>query len=228
MDARAATPCPSSCYRELVTRSVTATLERLREERAIAILRTRSEELAAPALRAAVAGGFRALEVTFGTPRALDRIAELARDPELLVGAGTVLDTEQARAAVERGARFLVSPVTDPELIAEAARLGVVAVPGAATPTEMLAAHRAGAPLVKLFPAPPNGPDFVRSVLGPLPFLRIVPTSGVDASNAADFLDAGCFAVGFVRSLFDPDELAARAWDRVEARARDLVARVRR
>lgn len=205
----------------------TAAIERLREERAIAILRTHSEELAAPALRAAVAGGFRALEVTLGTPGALDRIAELAEDPELLVGAGTVLELEQARAAVERGARFLVSPVTDSELIRAAGRLGVVVVPGALTPTEMLAAHRAGAPLVKLFPAPPNGPDYVRSVLGPLPFLRIVPTSGVDGSNAAEFLDAGCFALGFVRSLFDPAELAARAWDRVEARARELLARVR-
>jgi 2-dehydro-3-deoxyphosphogluconate aldolase/(4S)-4-hydroxy-2-oxoglutarate aldolase len=208
-------------------RLVTTVIERLAEERAIAILRTKSPELAAPALAAAIAGGFRVVEVTLGTPGAFDRIAELASDSKLLVGAGTVLSVEEAQRAVERGARFLVSPVTDPEVIREAARLGAVMIPGALTPTEMLAAHRAGAPLVKLFPAPANGAEYVRSVLGPLPFLRIVPTSGVDGSNASDFLRAGCFALGFVRSLFDPDELAARAFDRVEARARALLAVVR-
>lgn len=203
---------------------VLACLER---ERAIAILRTGDETRVLPALAAAVRGGFRCLEVTLNTPGALDAIAELAADPALLVGAGTVLDEADARRAVERGARFLVSPVVDAGVIRVARELGVVVIPGAFTPTELLAAHRAGAPLQKLFPAPPDGPDYVRACLGPLPFLRIVPTSGVRLDNAADYLRAGAFALGFVRSLFEPEDLAAGAFERIEERARAIVERVR-
>lgn len=202
------------------------TLARLGDAKAIAILRTSVEAQVGPALQAAVRGGFRCLEVTLNTPGALDAIARLAEEPTLIVGAGTVLTEGEARAAVERGARFLVSPVTDPELIRLGAELDVVTIPGTLTPTEMLRAHRAGAPLQKLFPAPPDGPEYVRACLGPLPFLRIVPTSGVHQDNAADFLRAGAFAVGFVRSLFVPDELARGAYDEVERRARAMLAAV--
>ena len=99
-------------------------------------------------------------------------------------------------------------------------------MPGTHTPTEMLRAHRAGASLQKLFPAPGIGPTYVKACLGPMPFLRIVPTSGVDESNAAAYLQAGAFAVGFVTSLFDPEDLAAGRFDRVEQRARSLLAAV--
>jgi len=172
---------------------------------------------------AAIAGGFRILEITLNTPGALDRIAELAQLPDVTVGAGTVLSVEEARAAVDHGARFLVSPVTDVGVIEAALGLGVTPIPGALSPTEMLTAHRAGAPLQKLFPAPANGPEYVRSCLGPMPFLRIVPTSGVDAGNAASYLEQGAFAVGFVRSLFDPEELEAGAYGKIQARARELL-----
>ena len=199
-------------------------VHQLREARAIAILRTHDEALGRHALAAAVRGGFRALEVTLSTPGALTLIAELARDPALVVGAGTVLSAEQARAAHAAGARFLVSPVIDRELVDEAARLRCPAIPGCATPTELWQAHRAGAPLQKLFPAPAGGPAWLAAVLAPMPFLRVVPTHGVDADNAAAWLAAGAVAVGCVRPLFPPDELAAQAWDAIEARARRLVA----
>ncbi len=199
---------------------------RLGELRAVAILRTAVPGAAGPAMAAAIRGGFRAVELTLGTPGALDVVAELARRGDLLVGAGTVLTVDEARAAVSAGAAFLVSPVVDEAVIAEGARLGVAVIPGAATPTEMLRAHRAGAPLQKLFPAPPDGPAWVRALLGPLPFLRIVPTSGVDAGNAAAFLAAGAHAVGFVRPLFDPHEVARGDYAAVEARARRLLAAV--
>jgi Entner-Doudoroff aldolase len=133
-----------------------------------------------------------------------------------------VLETEEAREAVRRGARFLVSPVVDEAVIEEARALGVAAIPGGSTPTELLRAHRAGAPLQKLFPGPAGGPAWVRACLGPLPFLRIVPTSGVDESNAADYLAAGAYAVGFVTSLFRPELLATRDFAAIEARARVL------
>ncbi|MBK7583559.1 MAG: bifunctional 4-hydroxy-2-oxoglutarate aldolase/2-dehydro-3-deoxy-phosphogluconate aldolase [Myxococcales bacterium] len=202
-------------------------VERLGRERAIAILRTARAERVRPALDAAVRGGFRALEVTLNTPGALDAIAALAADPELLIGAGTVLTERDARDAVQCGARFLVSPVFDLEVVALARELGAVAIPGTFTPTEMLAAQRAGAPLQKLFPAPPDGPDYVRACLGPLPFLRIVPTSGVTLANARAFLDAGAFALGFVRSLFEAGDLEAGAFARIEERARAIISCVR-
>lgn len=194
--------------------------------RCSAILRTADAEAVGPAMQAAITGGFRAVEITLTTPGALEVIAELADDPRLLVGAGTVLDVDQAAAAHDAGARFLVSPVVDPEVIGWCAARDVLCIPGAFTPTEMLAAHRAGARVVKLFPAPPGGPAYVRAVLGPLPFLRLFPTAGVTASNAAEFLAAGAFGVGFVGTLFDPADLAARRFERIEARAREMVGAV--
>lgn len=191
--------------------------------RASAILRTRIEEAAGPAMDAAIRGGFRIVEFTLNTPGALDRIAELSRREGLVVGAGTVLTVEDARSAVGHGASFLVSPVVDETVIVEAEALGVAMMPGAHTPTELLRAHRAGAPLQKLFPATGGGPDYIRACLGPLPFLRIVPTSGVDGSNVRPYLRAGAWAVGFVASLFDAADLEQARWDRIERRARELL-----
>lgn len=199
----------------------------LGEVRASAILRCPSREAAVSAMEAAVRGGFRIVEFTLTIPGALDLVEEFARRPDLIVGAGTVLTPDEARSAVERGARFLVSPVMDPEVIAAGLSLGVAFVPGCHTPTEMLAAHRAGAPLQKLFPAPGIGPAYVRACLGPLPFLRIVPTHGVDAANARAWLDAGAFAVGFTHALFDADDIKAGRFDRIEERARALLTAVR-
>lgn len=194
--------------------------------RASAILRTDVEEAAAPAMEAAVRGGFRVIEFTLTIPGVLDRIAEFSRRDGLVVGAGTVLTIEDARAAVEHGARFLVSPVVDEAVIEEAARLGVAVMPGTHTPTEMLRAHRAGAQLQKLFPAPGLGPAYVSACLGPLPDLRIVPTNGVDVENAAAWLRAGAHALGFVAPLFEAAEVRAGAVDAIEARARRLLAAV--
>src|SRR5262249_11805594 len=140
---------------------------------------------------------------------------------------GTVLTREEARRSVEHGARFLVSPVMDPEVIGEGVALGVAVIPGCHTPTEMLAAHRAGAPLQKLFPAPGQGPSYVRACLGPLPFLRLVPTQGVEASNVRDWLEAGSYAVGFTHALFDAAALRAGRIDGIEERARLLLAALR-
>lgn len=202
------------------------TVAALRRERAVAILRTPERRTAARALEAAVRGGFRVLEVTFGTPGAVELIAEWSARG-FLVGAGTVLRTDQAREAVDAGARFLVSPVIDEGVIQAASLLGVAMLPGCHTPTELLRAHDAGAPLLKLFPAPAGGPAWLRAVLGPLPFLRVVPTSGVTEDNAAAWLAAGAWAVGFVSPLFDPEDLAAGRFDHVEERAARMLAAVR-
>ena len=201
-------------------------VHRLGALRASAILRTPIEEAAGPAMDAAVRGGFRIVEFTLNTPGALDRIGEFARRPDLVVGAGTVLTPDEAKDAVRAGARFLVSPVVDEAVIDAALSLDVAMLPGCHTPTELLRAHRAGAPVQKLFPAPGSGPDYVRACLGPLPFLRIVPTSGVTEENARAWLAAGCFAVGFVGSLFDAALLAGGRFDAIEERARRCLTAV--
>jgi Entner-Doudoroff aldolase len=201
-------------------------VQTLWSERATAILRASSADDARRAMEAAVEGGFRILEFTLTTPNAVGLIEEFARRPELIVGAGTVLSPEQARITVAAGARFLVSPIVDEAVIRRAHELGAAAMPGTHTPTEMVQAHRAGAPLIKLFPAPAGGPTYLRSVLAPLPFLRIVPTNGVDEQNAADWLRAGAWGVGFVASLFDPKDMAEQRFDRIRDRARRIKAAV--
>ena len=202
-------------------------IESLALERASAIVRASSQEVAAGAMEAAVRAGFRIIEFTMTTPGALELVSEFGRRSDLIVGAGTVIGCEDAVRAIAAGADFLVSPVVEDEVIAVAADRDVAVIPGAHTPTEMLRAHRAGAPLIKLFPAPAGGPLWLRSVLGPLPFLRIVPTHGVDADNVGEWLAAGAFGVGFAAALFDPADLKNRDYDAIEQRARRILEAVR-
>jgi Entner-Doudoroff aldolase len=197
-------------------------VEEMGRRRMSAIVRWKDRATAGAAMEAAVAGGFRMVEFTLTTPGALELVKEFSARPELLVGAGTVLTVEAAREAVAAGARFLVSPVADPEVIAEARRLGVASVPGCSTPGEMLAAHRAGADVIKIFPAPADVVTFVTQVRGPLPDLKLFPTAGVTEENYAAVLAAGAFGVGFVASLFWPQDMADGRFDAIEARARRI------
>jgi len=192
--------------------------------KASAILRTDDQEKAALAMEAAVRGGFRIIEFTLTVPGAFDLVRDFSRREDLVVGAGTVMTAGDVQRSVEAGARFIVSPVVDEAVISAAKELGVASMPGTHTPTEMLKAHRAGAQLCKLFPAPAGGPAWVRSVLGPMPFLKIVPTNGVTPENAAEWLAAGVYAAGFVAPLFVPADIDAGRWDAIEQRARDCVA----
>ncbi|MCU0867320.1 MAG: bifunctional 4-hydroxy-2-oxoglutarate aldolase/2-dehydro-3-deoxy-phosphogluconate aldolase [Planctomycetes bacterium] len=204
-----------------------AVLNAFAQHRCSAILRTADRDVVRPALEAAIAGGFRIVEVTMTTPDCLEHIAALGERHGLLVGAGTVLTVDQAKEAMAAGARFLVSPVTDPQVITFCRQHELVSIPGTFTPTEMMTAHRAGADIVKLFPGPANGPEFVRAVRGPLPFLRIFPTSGVTEENLDSWFHAGAFGVGFVASLFDADDLKLRRFDAITARAARLLAKVK-
>lgn len=203
-----------------------------RERRASAIIRTDSTDGARQAMNAAIRGGFTICEFTLTVPGAMGLIEEFRTRAEregLIIGAGTVLTAADAKAAEGAGAQFLVSPVVDEGVIGEAARLGVAMMPGCATPTEMLRAHRAGAALQKLFPSLPgvHGPTWVAQTLAPLPMLRIVPTSGVTIENAPAFLQAGAWALGFVNALFDPGEVRGQRWDAIESRARAAMGAVR-
>jgi 2-dehydro-3-deoxyphosphogluconate aldolase/(4S)-4-hydroxy-2-oxoglutarate aldolase len=202
-------------------------VERFGREKASAILRTDDTEKAAQAMEAAIRGGFTVVEFTLTIPGVFDLVREFSQREGLVVGTGTVMEEHEARQSVAAGARFLVSPVVDERVIAAANELEVACMPGCHTPTEMLRAHRAGAQLCKLFPAPGGGPAWVKSVLGPMPYLKIVPTNGVDEHNAGEWIAAGAFAVGFVATLFDPADLAAGRWDAIEARARRCLAAAR-
>jgi 2-dehydro-3-deoxyphosphogluconate aldolase/(4S)-4-hydroxy-2-oxoglutarate aldolase len=194
-------------------------IQNLWEVRTTAILRASDGDVARKAMQAAVDGGFDHIEFTLTTPDVLDLIHEFSQLDGITVGAGTVLTPRMADAAVAAGAKFLVSPVVDEAVISRAAELGVAAMPGVHTPTEMTRAHRAGAQLQKLFPAPAGGPSFVRACKGPLPFLRIVPTNGVDEHNVGEWLAAGVWACGFVASLFDPQDMANGNYDGIRERA---------
>lgn len=184
------------------------------------------------ACRAAARGGLKLLEITLTTPGALDAIRALSGERGLLVGAGTVLTVQSARDVAAAGARFAMSPVFDPAVIAETHRLGMLAIPGGGSATEILAAHRAGAHLVKVFPSGPlGGPEFLRKIRGPLPDIPLVPTSGPNAANLADYLAAGAVAVGVGSEVFAPGfttesvEAAARRLREAMDRARGVVRR---
>jgi 2-dehydro-3-deoxyphosphogluconate aldolase/(4S)-4-hydroxy-2-oxoglutarate aldolase len=162
------------------------------------------------------AGGIGAFEVTLNSPGALRSIEALAArfgDEELLVGAGTILTVEDARAAIGSGARYIVMPHTDVAVIEHAASRGVPVFPGAFTPTEILAAWRAGATAIKVFPASCVGPSFVRELRGPLPAIPLVPTGGVTLETAPAYIAEGAVAVGLGSWLTgdgDPAGIAER------------------
>jgi len=204
-----------------------AVVARIKSEGAVAVIRTDSLERALGAARAAIAGGFRAIEITFGFSDASTAISKLAENHDLLIGAGTILTRYQVREAVAAGARFLVSPCVLPEVIDTARELQVAGIPGAFTPTEIYTAHTLGADIVKIFPAVKFGPDYLKAVRGPLPNIPIMPTSGVDASNVAEWFRAGAVAVGAVASVFDPALIQNGAWDDLTQRARQFMEAVR-
>ena len=200
--------------------------EAIESESISAIIRTGEQSIASEAMEAAVEGGFRIVEFTLTTPGALELITAFSKRSSLIVGAGTVLTLNQARQAVSAGAKFLVSPIVDPDVIATAATLDVPVIPGAYTPTEMETAWRCGADFVKVFPAPAGGISYIQAVRGPLPHLRLFPTAGVTPDNFIEYLEAGCAGVGFVRSLFEPADLASGNLSAIRERAAAIKRRL--
>jgi len=173
---------------------------------------------------ALVAGGVSAVEITLTTPGAIEAITELASHGSgAVVGAGTVLDEKAARNVIAAGARFVVSPTLDRGVVRYCRDQGVPCLPGAFTPTELLEAWRAGAELVKLFPASALGPRYLREVLAPLPFLRVVPSGGVALENAGQWIRAGAAAVSVGSAIVSGTLVRDQSWGEVTARARALV-----
>jgi 2-dehydro-3-deoxyphosphogluconate aldolase/(4S)-4-hydroxy-2-oxoglutarate aldolase len=179
----------------------------LRAERIIAILRSQDAEEAVATGNRLVAAGIRILEVSLNTPGALAAIAELSSRSGAIVGAGTVLTADAARQAADAGARFYVSPTLDIDTIDAAHERGMAAVPGCATPSEMLRAHGAGAEAIKVFPATMWTPAGLANVVRAMPFLSLVPTGGIGVDDARPWLSAGATALGMGSSL-TPENVA--------------------
>ncbi|HZI79208.1 MAG TPA: bifunctional 4-hydroxy-2-oxoglutarate aldolase/2-dehydro-3-deoxy-phosphogluconate aldolase [Vicinamibacterales bacterium] len=209
--------------------SRTQTTARIEREGIVAVIRLESADVLAGVVDALAAGGVRVIEVTMTVPGAIAAIGRLASSvaDDVLIGAGTVLDPETARRAIDAGARFVVSPVFRPATIAACHALDVPAIPGCYTPTEILNAWEAGADIVKVFPANGLGPSFLKDVRAPLPQVKLMPTGGVSIDNAGDWLRAGAVAVGVGGALVDARLVAAGDLAALTGRAARIVANVR-
>ncbi|BBM72358.1 bifunctional 4-hydroxy-2-oxoglutarate aldolase/2-dehydro-3-deoxy-phosphogluconate aldolase [Rhodothermus marinus] len=196
---------------------------------AVAVIRMSDPERLVRVVEAICEGGVTAIEITMSVPRAFQMIEEVARrlGDVALVGAGSVLDAETARLVIEAGARYVVSPVFKPEIIQTAHRYDVPALPGAFTPTEILAAHEAGADIVKVFPADVVGMAFFKAIKAPMPQLKLMPTGGVTLTNAGEWLRAGACAVGVGSALLDRVAIAEGRWEKLTENARTLVESIR-
>jgi 2-dehydro-3-deoxyphosphogluconate aldolase/(4S)-4-hydroxy-2-oxoglutarate aldolase len=208
-------------------REVVDALERLG---VVAIIRMKDAARLRDVFDALAEGGVRAIEVTMTVPDAVSLIRKLAAaispSSGLLLGAGTVVDADTARAVIDAGARFVVSPVFRPEVVKACHERGAAAAPGCFTPTEMLNAHDLGADVVKVFPATALGPQFIKDVRAPLPQLKLMPTGGVSLDNAGDWIRAGAVAVGAGSALLDARAIDEGRLDVITANARRIVASV--
>lgn len=204
-------------------------LKGLLASKAVAVIRMTDAAKLAKAAAALRKGGVMALEVTMTVPGAVEIIRAMARDkePGVLVGAGTVLDAGTASDVIAAGADFVVSPIADGDIIMACREAEIPVVPGAFTPTEIVAAWRAGADIVKVFPATSLGPQFFRDLSGPLPQIRLMPTGGVTIENAREFLAAGACCVGIGTALLDKKLIDADDWEGLASRARRLVESLR-
>ena len=205
------------------------TVRRIEACGVVAVIRLQDGSRLRAVVDALAAGGITSLEVTMTVPRAIELIGEIAPTlpPGFLIGAGTVVDAETARAAVHAGARFIVGPVFRPAVIEAAHAAGAAAMPGCFSPTEILAAWEAGADLVKVFPATALGPAYFKDLHGPLPQVRLMPTGGVSLENAGDWIRAGAVAIGVGGALVDPKLVAAGNYDGITERAKRFIERVR-
>ncbi len=178
-------------------------LDQIKENGIVAVIRGATAENIADIARALKNGGVKTLEITMETPNVLSLIERISGEfgDEVIVGAGTVLDPETARAAILAGAKFIFSPTVNPETIKMAKRYGVISIPGALTPTEILTAYENGADLIKVFPASVFGPRYIKDIHGPMPHIPLMPTGGLNADNVGEYIKAGAVAAGVGSSL---------------------------
>src|SRR5438094_3314992 len=204
-------------------------LQRVLDCGIVAVVRSPDSRQLVEVVRALADGGVTVVEITMSVPGALDVLRQVtdALGERVLLGAGTVLDPETARAVLLAGAQYVVAPTLNLDVIRLCRRYDKLVMPGAFTPTEILSAWEAGADIVKVFPADVLGPVFFKALRGPLPQIRLMPTGGVDLITAAAFLKAGACCLGIGGQLVEPKAVAERNFDRVRELARQYVAIVK-
>src|SRR5262245_45029660 len=215
------------CEKESGPMTTPLALQRLREQRLISVIRAPSPTIALQAASAVAKGGIALLEITFTVPDAPRVMAELAGRADIVVGAGTVLTAVQAAQALAAGARFIVAPNLSLEVARAALDAGVMYVPGAYTTNEILAAHAAGAHVIKVYPVGvAGGPAYIRTIRDPLPNVPMLAAGGTSLENTVPFLRAGCVGMGPGAALADPALAASGRFEEITQRARAFVERV--
>jgi 2-dehydro-3-deoxyphosphogluconate aldolase/(4S)-4-hydroxy-2-oxoglutarate aldolase len=192
----------------------------------IAVMRGMKPTQIAKVARALAAGGVKVLEITMNSPQPLKMIEEvklLLEDSDVIVGAGTVLDAESARAAILAGAEFVFAPNLNLKVIELCKRYNKLVIPGVMTPTEVVKAYEAGADLIKVFPANVVGPEFIKGIRGPLSDIKVIPTGGINLDNAADYIKAGAVALGAGGSLLDKKAIENEEYEVLIERARTFI-----
>jgi 2-dehydro-3-deoxyphosphogluconate aldolase/(4S)-4-hydroxy-2-oxoglutarate aldolase len=199
-------------------------IQRLLGEKVFAVLRLQHTERIEEIVGAIVKGGISIVEITLNSRNAEECIRHIAKEfPNVLLGAGTVIGVDAATRAIECGAKFLVSPVTDLDMLAVANTVGVVSMAGALTPTEAWQASEAGSDFVKLFPLAGLGPQYIRAMRGPLPDIRYVATNGVTPANVGEFFAAGASALGIGTPLVSDADIEKGDLKVIKERARLIV-----
>jgi 2-dehydro-3-deoxyphosphogluconate aldolase/(4S)-4-hydroxy-2-oxoglutarate aldolase len=204
---------------------VAAEIERLG---VVAVIRMKDPGRLRAVFDALADGGVKAIEVTMTVPGAVDLIRQLAASlpAGIVLGAGTVIDAAAARAVIDAGARFIVSPVFRRDVVTTCLQHGIVAAPGCFSPTEILDAHEMGADVVKVFPATALGPQYIKDLRAPMPQLKLMPTGGVTLDNAGVWIRAGAVAVGVGSALLDSQAIDEGRLDVIAGNARRIVASV--
>ena len=203
-------------------------IRRIEETGVVAVVRLTDAAVGREVANALMSGGVTAIEITMTVPCAVELIEELSRTlPQALIGAGTVTDPATAQAVIDAGAKFVVSPVFRPKVIEACHERGVPACPGCFSPTEILSAWEMGADVVKVFPATPLGPSYIKDLRGPFPSIKLMPTGGVSYPNAAEWIRAGAVAIGAGSALVDAKAVATREFATITANARAFVDAVR-
>jgi 2-dehydro-3-deoxyphosphogluconate aldolase / (4S)-4-hydroxy-2-oxoglutarate aldolase len=203
-------------------------LEQILETKVVAVIRLEDYTRAVDVARALAEGGVTVMEFTLTGRGAIEAVSATrkALGEAVCVGVGTVLTSEDAEAAIDAGAQFAVTPAVRREVIQTCVKRNTLILCGGLTPTELLEAHEAGSELVKVFPAQLGGPKFIKDVLAPMPFLKLVPTGGVSPENAREYLAAGAVAVGIGGNLVSNKLVAAGAFDQITASAKACIEAV--
>jgi 2-dehydro-3-deoxyphosphogluconate aldolase/(4S)-4-hydroxy-2-oxoglutarate aldolase len=203
-----------------------AALKVIAEDRAVTVVRASQPFDVGSLVTALASGGLHAVELTMTTPGILARLAGATVDNGAVIGVGTVLTAEDAKAAIDAGAQFLVTPAVRESVAEAAGPRDVPVIMGAYTPTEVMAAVDLGAAAIKIFPARATGPDYLRDLHGPFPGLALIPSGGINAANAASYLQAGAIAVTAGTDVVAPDLVEAANWAAITDRARSFVAAI--